>query len=55
MGLWAEYWFYRQDVPKTASMSGQQSQPDLWPYTNVSLLIWVGFFVLLLALLVIAG
>ncbi|ELY94362.1 hypothetical protein C482_18677 [Natrialba chahannaoensis JCM 10990] len=49
------YWFLRQGFAEDGVESGQQFEPEPWSYTKVSLLIWVGFFVLLLALLVIAG
>jgi len=49
------YWFVRQGFSEEGIVSGEQFEPEDREYTRTSLLIWAGFFGVLLLLIVLGG
>lgn len=49
------YWFVRQGFSEKGITSGSQFPPEPWEVTRQSLLIWAGFFTVLLLVILLAG
>lgn len=54
-GALVGYWFVRQGFSEAGVASGTDFELESRSYTRTSLLIWAGFFVVLLALILLAG
>lgn len=49
------YWFVRQGFSDEGVVSGEDIEPEDRDYTRQSLLIWAGFFLVLLLVIVLGG